>query len=254
MLRPLGRDRKLRITLLAFAAIALIAAARFSAQWISPVASSILRDWLPAALLLVPYWQVGQFFSTPDPKMQTRLARFDRTFYRQLGIEPAQTRISLSLATFLELGYLMVYPLVPLGIVVLYVTGMRSMVDLYWLAVLSATYTCFAITLFVRALPPRSLSGSDRFQIPWTRVRTLNRGILDSASIHAITCPSAHVASSLAAGLVLLRFQPWVGGIFLFIALSIIVATIVGGYHYVADVLLATIIATLMFAVSFCIY
>jgi hypothetical protein len=40
-----------------------------------------------------------------------------------------------------------------------------------------------------------------------------------------ITCPSAHVASSLAAGLVLLRFQPWVGGIFLFIALSIIVAT-----------------------------
>jgi len=40
-----------------------------------------------------------------------------------------------------------------------------------------------------------------------------------------ITCPSAHVASSLAAGLVLLRFQPWVGEIFLFIALSIIVAT-----------------------------
>ena len=186
--------------------------------------------------------------------MQTRLARFDRTFYRQLGIEPAQTRISLSFATFLELGYLMVYPLVPLGIVVLYVTGIRSMVDLYWLAVLSATYTCFAITLFVRALPPRSLSGSDRFQIPWTRVTTVNRGILDSASIHAVTCPSAHVASSLAAGLVLLRFQPWVGGIFLFIALSIIVATIVGGYHYVADVLLATIIATLMFAVSFCIY
>jgi len=254
MLRPLGRDRKLRITLLALLAIAAITAARFSTKWMSPLASSIFRDWLPASLMLVPYWQVGQFFSTPDPQMQTRLARFDRTFYRQLGIEPARTRISLSFASFLELAYLMVYPVVPLGLVVLYVTGMRSMVDLYWLVVLSATYACFAITLFVRALPPRNLSGSDRFQIPSTRVRTLNRGILDSASIHAVTCPSAHVASSLAAALVLLRFQPWVGGIFLFIALSIIVATIVGGYHYVADVLLATIIATLIFAVSFCIY
>lgn len=210
MLRPLGRDRKLRITLLALVAIAAITAARFSTQWMSQLASSIFRDWLPAALLLVPYWKVGQFFTTPDPQTETRLAKFDRTFYRQLGIEPAQTRISLSFATFLELAYLMVYPLVPLGLVVLYVTGMRSMVDLYWLVVLSATYACFAITLFVRALPPRSLSGSDRFQIPWTRVTTVNRGILDSASIHAVTCPSAHVASSLAAALVLLRFQPWV--------------------------------------------
>ena len=204
--------------------------------------------------MLVPYWQVGQFFSTPDPQMQTRLAKFDRTFYRRLGIEPAQTRISVSFAIFLEVGYLMVYPLVPLGIVVLYVSGMRSMVDLYWLVVLCATYACFVTTLFVRALPPRNLSGTDRFQIPSTRVRTLNRGILNSASIHAVICPSAHVASSLAAALVLLRFQPWVGGIFLFVALSILVATIVGGYHYVADVLLATIIATLMFSVSFCIY
>ena len=254
MLRPLGRDRKLRITLLAFGAIAAITAARFSTQWMSPLASSIFRDWLPACLMLVPYWQVGQFFSTPDAQMETRLARFDRTFYRQLGIEPAQIRMSVSFATFLELAYLMVYPLVPLGMVALYVSGMRSMVDFYWLVLLSATYACFVITLFVRALPPRNLSGSDRFQIPSTRVRALNRGILDSASIHAVTCPSAHVASSLAAALVLLRFQPLVGGIFLFIALSIIVATIVGGYHYVADVLLATIVATLMFSVSFCIY
>jgi len=65
-LRPLNRTRRLRVALLAFVAIALIAAARFSAHWISPLASSILRDWLPAALMLVPYWQLGQFFTEPD--------------------------------------------------------------------------------------------------------------------------------------------------------------------------------------------
>jgi hypothetical protein len=83
-LRPLNRIRRLRVALLAFVAIALIAAARFSARWISPLASSILRDWLPAALMLVPYWQVGQFFTKSDPATEARLTNFDRVFFRSL--------------------------------------------------------------------------------------------------------------------------------------------------------------------------
>jgi membrane-associated phospholipid phosphatase len=81
----------------------------------------------------------------------------------------------------------------------------------------------------------------ERFRLPNTQVRGLNREILDHASIQAITCPSAHVASALAAALVLLYLQPWIGLLFLWVAVSIAVATIVGGYHYVADVLSAAI-------------
>jgi len=235
-------------------AIALIAAARFSAQWISPVASSILRDWLPAALMLVPYWQVGQFFTRSDPATEARLAKFDRIFFRWLGVQPARTRIRVSLAVYLELAYVMDYALIPLALLVLYTTGLRARVDFFWLVVLSATYVCFALTLFIRASPPRILPGYKKFQIPPTPVRRLNRGILDHASIQAITCPSAHVASSLAAALVLLGVQPWVGLIFLWVALSIGIGTIVGGYHYVADVLLAAAVALLIFAASLCMY
>jgi hypothetical protein len=83
-LRPLNRIRRLRVALLAFVAIALIAAARFSARWISPLASSILRDWLPAALMLVRYWQVDQFFTKSDPATEARLTNFDRVFFRSL--------------------------------------------------------------------------------------------------------------------------------------------------------------------------
>jgi len=126
-------------------------------------------------------------------------------------------------------------------------------VDFYWLVVLLATYVCFALTLFVRALPPRMLPGYETFQLPPTRLGALNRGILNRASIQAGTCPSGHVAASVAAALVLLRLEPWMGAIFLGIALSIAAATIVGGYHYVADVLLAAGIAVLIFAATFCI-
>jgi membrane-associated phospholipid phosphatase len=253
-LRPLNRIRRLRVALLAFVAIALIAAARFSARWISPLASSILRDWLPAALMLVPYWQVGQFFTKSDPATEARLTNFDRVFFRWLGLQPARTRMRTSLAMYLELAYIMDYPLIPLALLVLYTTGLRTSVDFFWLVVLSATYVCFALTLFIRASPPRILPGYEKFQIPPTPVRGLNRGILDHASILAVTCPSAHVASSLAAALVLLAVQPWIGVIFLWMALSIGVGTIVGGYHYVADVLLAAAIALLIFGASFCIY
>jgi len=79
----------------------------------------------------------------------------------------------------------------------------------------------------------------------------LNHWILRRASVQAITFPSAHVASALAAALVLLLLKPWVGVIFLGAALSIVVATVVGGYHYAADVLLAVMAAILVFAATF---
>ena len=173
--------------------------------------------------------------------------------FRRLGIQPARIPISSGLAAYLQLAYVMVYPLVPAALVVLYTTGLRSKVDLYWLVVLLTTYVCFGLTLFVRALPPRILPGYETFQLPPTRIGDLNRSILDHASIQAITCPSGHVASSVATALVLLRLEPWVGAFFLWIALSIAASTIVGGYHYAADVLLAVAIAVLIFAATFCI-
>ena len=248
--RPLGRVRRVRVGALALLAIAAIAGARWASPWLTPLASSVIRDWLPAALLLVPYWQIGQFFTGPDSGAEARLAAFDRDFFKRLGIEPESASIGVGLATYLELAYVMVYPLIPLGLVVLYASGLRRCVDYYWAVVLPATYACFAITPFVQALPPRMLPGYHTFKMPATKVAGLNHGILRQASIQAITFPSGHVASSIAASLVLLRLEPWAGLVFLAIALSIAVATIVGGYHYAADILLAWAVAVVVFAAT----
>jgi membrane-associated phospholipid phosphatase len=80
----------------------------------------------------------------------------------------------------------------------------------------------------------------------------LNREILNRASIEAITFPSGHVASAFAAALVLLRLETGAGLIFLGIAVSIGVATVIGGYHYAADVLSAIVIAVLVLGISSC--
>lgn len=244
--------RRFRVSALGLIAITAIIVSRYSGRWISPPAYSVLRDWLPAALLLVPYWQVGQFFSSADRGTQYRLAAFDHRCFAVLGIVPQAISINPTLAMYLQLAYVMVYPLIPLGLVALYANGLQLHVDEYWLVVLPATYLCFTITLFVRALPPRLIPGYPTFRIPATRFGTLNREILNRASIQAITFPSAHVASAVAAALVLLRLEIWIGLIFLWIAISIAVATVVGGYHYAADVLFAAVIATVVFGINLC--
>jgi len=249
--RPLQRRQQFRVSLLAVIAISAIVLAQVSKRWLSPAASSIVHDWLPAVLLLVPYWQIGCFFTKPDPRMEGRLAAFDRAFFRTLGIRPSGVAISPAAGIYLELAYVMVYPLIPLGLIALYLTGLRRFVDYYWIVVLLSTYACNAITPFVQAMPPRLLSDYEKFKMPSSWVERLNHRILSRASIQVITFPSAHVSSSLAAALVLMRLEPWLGVIFLGIALSIAVATVVGGYHYAADVLLAALVAILVFAGTF---
>lgn len=250
-LRPLSRSRQLKVSLLALIAIVAIVLEYFSRNWLTPPAYSTLRDWLPAALLLIPYWQVGQFFTGSDPDKERWLAEFDRRFFQTLRIEPAKISIGTVFASYLELSYVLVYPLIPLGLLVLDLTGMQQYINYYWIVVLPATYICFGITPFVQAMPPRSLANYEKFNMPLSPVRKMNSFILRRGSIQAITFPSAHVGSAAASALVLLRIEPLFGLIFLVIALSIAVSTVVGGYHYAADVLLASFVAVFIFAVTF---
>ena len=246
-IRPvnLARERQLKVAALAAGAITTILAVRFTIPFFSTPASSVVRDWLPAALLLVPYWQIGQFFRSPNQNLQERLAALDRFLF---AIQhPARKRLGTALALYLELAYLIAYPLIPLGLAVLYSAGLRRHADQYWAAVLLATYVCLAVTPFVQALPPRMLADYITFDIPHTKIRALNQWILRRSSIQAITFPSAHVAASMAASLVLLAFVPWVGLVFTWLAVSIAVAAVVGGYHYAADVLAALLIVVLVF-------
>lgn len=249
--RPLARKRQWNTSALAAIPIGAIGLEWWSNRWLSPRACSVLRDWFPLLLLLFPYWQVGQFFTGADPAAEKRLAMFDQAFFRALGITPAETSVGPATGVYLELAYLMVYPLMPLGLATLYAMHSRQFVDYYWIVVLLATYVCLANTPFVRAMPPRALDNYEKFRMPPSKLGAFNRYILRHGSIQAITFPSAHVASSMAASLVLLRVHPGVGLIFLLIALSIAVATVMGGYHYAADALMAAVVAIVVFAATY---
>lgn len=237
---PIPDRRRTAVTLLALFAVVAIALARLAAFVLGPTTESILRDWLPVPLTLVPYWQTGQFFLGPNARLQTWLLDSDRRIFRIAGDSRTPTWIRLSI----EWAYALCYPLVPLGLAVLYFAGLRAYADVFWFNVLVPTYICYALTPFFPALPPRDLESGPRR----SKSRVFNLWILQHGSIHAISFPSAHVASALAVALVLRHYLPIAGYIAIFISFWIAVAAVVGRYHYALDVVLGALIAIITYA------
>lgn len=242
-LRPLALRKRLEVTALGALGIGIVLAA-LGARGSLP---GIARDLLPAPLMLLVYWQSGRFFVAPNERVQALLERLDqRVLGRLLRSEGQQERRSWP-AGFLELAYLLCYPLVPLGVIVLYAVGLREAVDEYWAIVLVSTYLCYVLLPFIQTLPPRLLAGEKDRRAPAGLIRLLNLGILHHASIQVNTFPSAHVASTIAASLALLRFLPAAGAAFLVLALGIAVGAVLGRYHYVADALIGIALAGAVF-------
>ena len=245
-MRPLETRRRLRIAMLAVIVPAAILMARYALHGLS---GSVVRDWLPAALLLIPYWQAGQFFTGPDERIQKWLAQTDEKALHVLRRIVGSSERG-GWARYFETAYLMCYPLVPIGVGALYLGHHRAAAEFYWIVVVLASDICFTITIFVPAMPPRLVpEGAAEFAVAANEVRKLNLEVLNRGSIQAITFPSAHVASTTAVALVLIRFLPVTGAIFLVIAASIAIGAFLGRYHYFLDVALGALEALIVFMV-----
>jgi membrane-associated phospholipid phosphatase len=244
--RPLGAERRLRVGLIGAAGLGLTLAAVVSPDYFSPRWSILLRDWLPVPLMLMAYWQAGQFFERPSPRLQTLLEDLDRRWLGSFAENPPRGW----LGAYLEFAYLFCYPVVPLALGTLYFGGLGTFADEFWRVVLPASYACYAMVPFFQTLPPRVREESRAFGAagqPRGPLGVLNLFILERASIHANTFPSAHVAASVGAALAVLRHLPWAGAVFLWIAASIAAAAVLRRYHFALDVLAGALVAAIAF-------
>lgn len=251
--RPLPARRRWIVTGLAVFAVVAIALAHLCARFFSPDQFAVFLDGLTVVLFLVPYWQTGQFFLGPNPKMQDKLLAFDQWLLPRVSAKSGTERNRIGF--ILEMAYLSCYPLVPLGLAAVYLAGLRGKVDGFWMVLLISTYLCYAITPFVPAFPPRSLIGDQPVAAAskknTNKGRVFNRWILQHGSIHAISFPSAHVASAFAIAFVLLFYSFWIGMVFLVIATMISLGAVIGRYHYALDVLLGAVMSLVVFLFSY---
>jgi hypothetical protein len=246
-LRPLDSARRARATALAMGAIAIVSSAQLLDGILKPLAASVIRDWLPALLFLVAYWTAGFFFTAPSEKLQNHLIESDRKVLGRLREYRPGAGVLPWIASYLELAYLLCYPLLPFGLGVLYIARMGRYSDHFWTIVLPAAYLCNAALPFAQTIPPRMMTTGEEPILPPTKVRELNLWILRHGSIQVNTFPSAHVATAFSVSLVLLHLVPWAGVAFLWISVSIAIGAVLGRYHYAADALLGAAIALAAF-------
>jgi membrane-associated phospholipid phosphatase len=252
LVRELPRARRRKAVAIGVAGIAANLAAAFWLPRAAPgLAQSVARDWLPAAMVLLVYWQAGAFFVKVDQKFQDTLARLDARWAAPFLRWLARSRMGWWVAGYLELAYLLCYPMVPFAMGALYALRLGRYADAFWLVVLIPTYVSYGMLPFLQALPPRNIVEPWLEPLPMSAVRRFNLHILRNASIHANTFPSAHVAASTAAALFLASVAPWpVAAGFGVVALGIALGTFAGRYHYAADAVAGVAVALAVWAVA----
>jgi hypothetical protein len=233
-IRPLPGRRRAIVTVAAIADAALLAGLARAA---SPTGLAV-RNWMPAAQILVAYWLSGFLFRAPMPRIEAWLARGDRWLFERQRlsrlVDPAP-RLVLEL---LEAAYLGVHVVVPLGFAVALGIDPELDADRYWRVVLAAELGCYALLPWVQTRPPRSLPGDPAGPREDLAVRRLNLAVLRVGSIQVNTVPSGHAAGAIATALVLGRVSPAAGALVAVAALGVIAGSIVGRYHFAIDSLL----------------
>jgi len=194
-------------------------------------ATALLHDWLiPPALLLAGYWSSGCLFVRPMPGAERWLLAVDDA----LGIGRIAAGMPRALVELLEAAYASIYPMIPIALAVVLVWGRTPGAERFWTVILITDYVCFAALPWLQTRPPRSLESAE----PWvSRIRALNRGVVDAASIRVNTCPSGHAAEALAAALLVLAAPSAIVGLMLAAALAVSAGAVFGRYHYAVDAL-----------------
>ncbi len=228
-LRPLSRYRRAIVTGIAAVGIAGIITLRQTA----------IRNWLPVALIPMAYWQTGQFVGRFNHVLQSKLESMDRKYFR---IDRPH------FVWIFEFAYLFCYPLIPLGFVYVYASGLTRFAEQFWNVVLPPAYACYATFPFLRTLPPREFQPDELGQRH--PIRKLNLLVLRQMSIHANTFPSGHIAASIGVSLALLPHAPSAGAVFILISLAIAVGAVLGRYHYGLDVVLGALLAIMSFLLN----
>src|SRR5690606_31744379 len=122
----------------------------------APFYGSILRDWWPLLLVPVAYRAPAGLAGAPRILLERRLLRVDE---RLAGLTRATgtPRIPV-LDDLLEVAYLLVYPLVPAGLLAFSWSGEASAGDGFWPVLWWAVLPCYASLPVLPTRAPRELA------------------------------------------------------------------------------------------------
>src|SRR5262245_40704190 len=156
------RPRRIRTAMIAIAC-------GFAVYGASQTLSIGTRLWLPFLYFLLGYWiPVPLVPSERGGAFETWLRRSDQALRRVAVAMPGW------LAEMLEVGYLTCFPLVPTAFAVVWSTGSQADVSRFWMAVITAGYSCYISLPWLVSRPPRFVEASAAQHVPAASVSRAN--------------------------------------------------------------------------------
>jgi len=215
---------------------------------------SVVRDWVPAALMLVAYWSIDWAAKpSANHELENALIGWDRTLLNDWGLRAAVEHFGTFGPSILDLAYLLLYAVPPLAITGVYCLQERDRVDDLLYPLLVGTLVTYSLLPHFPSEAPRVVFAGQDLPAVETTFRRLNVWILDHWDIRSSVFPSGHVAVAFSAAIGMWRAAPRNRGIALMLlALTVLVwiNTIYGRYHYAADGLAGISVSALAISVT----
>jgi membrane-associated phospholipid phosphatase len=198
-----------------------------------------LRNWIPLALMLLAYKEVGWLApAVHDHRLEGYWVVWDRLLLREWRLRSVVELAGPLFPSMLEICYLLVYALPAFSMSMLYVYRRSRDADRLLVIYLLGLFLSYVQFPYWPSEPPRIVFPLEDLPGVDTVVRHFNHWILGGYGIHTSVFPSAHVSGAFAAAFALkqvLADRPWVyRGVFVYATL-VAIATVYGRYHYAVD-------------------
>jgi membrane-associated phospholipid phosphatase len=213
-------------------------------------AGRFLGEWYPMLLLGALYGEIGVL--TLDAGFQNDLAiqRLEAwVFGSQVSYRWIRELPSPTLSWILHSCYLAYYPILyasPLG---LWLVGRREASRRTILAVMVTFYLCYLVFLFFPVAGPRYAFDAAQNAASNVGPARFAQWLLDRGDSWGAAFPSSHVAASVVATGMALRYCRALGWVLLPFTTGLLLAVVYGQFHYAVDALAGLVVAALMLGI-----
>jgi membrane-associated phospholipid phosphatase len=215
-------------------------------EWVQTV-----RDWLPQALMILAYKQMGWFApETHTSYFENQWIVWDRILLGDMHGRALIESLGPVLPSVLEFCYALVYAVPPITMLVIYAAGLRKRADTLLTIYLLGLFLCYAQFPFWPSEPPRAVFPGQDLPTVDTALRRFNLWLVGNYGIHTSVFPSAHVSGAFAAACAIAYLMPRqrvITIVYFAYATLVAIATIYGRYHYAIDAAVGAVIGILAF-------